>query len=310
MGEFVKKTLMGYKEVPDGQSDPECTHVILTETEYAKLQRKISDAEQLARTTKYEAEREVDSARRDADYKIRQNVEKANQTIKRWSEALDAERAESGHLRSLNENLLRIARERANADRKLKPKKEHTGYSVVFSTEKEHRYGKGKNMTRVMLWETVIQSPYSIDLPEGLVRKQITDELTRVNEDGESLICRIGIDSFYPGSYAAMLQKRKQIELFEESEDDEEPEKPKGSWNKRFHANLERMKSGDICDVAAVARNLILQDRRRHISSGERRLLDLAKQILVSELVYACNKTPKEIENWLTSVLSENAFAH
>ena len=141
--------------------------------------------------------------------------------------------AESGHLRSLNENLLRIARERANADRKLKPKKEHTGYSVVFSTEKEHRYGKGKNMTRVMLWETVIQSPYSIDLPEGLVRKQITDELTRVNEDGESLICRIGIDSFYPGSYAAMLQKRKQIELFEESitigrEDDEEPEKPKG----------------------------------------------------------------------------------
>ena len=213
MGEFVKKTLMGYKEVPDGQSDPECTHVILTETEYAKLQRKISDAEQLARTTKYEAEREVDSARRDADYKIRQNVEKANQTIKRWSEALDAERAESGHLRSLNENLLRIARERANADRKLKPKKEHTGYSVVFSTEKEHRYGKGKNMTRVMLWETVIQSPYSIDLPEGLVRKQITDELTRVNEDGESLICRIGIDSFYPGSYAAMLQKRKQIEF-------------------------------------------------------------------------------------------------
>ena len=48
---------------------------------------------------------------------------------------------------------------------------------------------------------------------------------------------------------------------------EKEPEKPKGSWNKRFHANLERMKSGDICDVAAVARNLILQDRRRHISS-------------------------------------------
>lgn len=91
---------------------------------------------------------------------------------------------------------------------------------------------------------------------------------------------------------------------------EEEPEKPKGSWNKRFHANLDRMKSGDICDVAAVARNLILQDRRRHISSGERRLLDLAKQILVSELVYACDKTPKEVENWLTSVLSANAFAH
>ena len=208
MGEFVKKTMMGYREVPGGQSDPECTHVILTEAEYVKLMRKITDAEQLARTTKYEAEREIDSARRDADYKIRQNVEKAKQTIKRWSEALDAERAESGHLRSLNENLLRIARERANADRKLKSKKEHTGYSVVFSTEKEYRYGKGKNIIRVMLWETVIQSPYSIDLPEGLVRKQITDELTRVNEDGESLICRIGIDSFYPGLCGDASEKK------------------------------------------------------------------------------------------------------
>lgn len=53
MGEFVKKTMMGYKEVPGGQSDPECTHVILTEAEYIKLLRQISDAEQNARTTVY-----------------------------------------------------------------------------------------------------------------------------------------------------------------------------------------------------------------------------------------------------------------
>ena len=87
------------------------------------------------------------------------------------------------------------------------------------------------------------------------------------------------------------------------------PEKPQGSWNKRFHANLDRMKSGDICDVAAVARNLILQDRHRRVSSGERRLMDLAKQILVSELVFACDKSPQEVENWMDTVLSHNAYA-
>lgn len=241
MAEFVKKTVMGYREVSGGQSDPECTHVILKEKEYDRLLQKISAAEQLARTTKYEAEREIDTARRDADYEIRQTVENANREIKAWSDALDAERAESGHLRSLNENLLRIARERANADRKLKPKKEHTGYSVVFSAEKEYRYGKGKNMTRVMLWETVIQSPYTVDLPEELVRKQVTDELTRLDETGEILIYRIGIDGFYPGSYAAMLQKRKQIELFGDPEDDEEPEEPKGEnimLRPHFRANF------------------------------------------------------------------------
>ena len=87
------------------------------------------------------------------------------------------------------------------------------------------------------------------------------------------------------------------------------PERMTGSWNKRFHANLERMKSGDICDVAAVARNLVLQDRLRKISSGERRLLDLARQIIVSELVYACSKSPEEVKSWMDGILAENDFA-
>lgn len=88
------------------------------------------------------------------------------------------------------------------------------------------------------------------------------------------------------------------------------PERAAGSWNKRFHANLSRMKTGDIRDVAAVARNLILQDRQRKISSGERRLLELARQILVSELVYACERTPEEVEDWLESTLADNGVAH
>ena len=44
------------------------------------------------------------------------------------------------YLNGLNKNLLRIARERANADRKLRPKKTHTGYVVLTSSEKEYRY--------------------------------------------------------------------------------------------------------------------------------------------------------------------------
>ena len=84
------------------------------------------------------------------------------------------------------------------------------------------------------------------------------------------------------------------------------PERMTGSWNKRFHANLSRMKTGDIRDVAAVARDLIAQDRERKISSGERRLLDLARQIVVSELVYACDRTPDEVEEWMEALLAGN----
>ena len=83
-------------------------------------------------------------------------------------------------------------------------------------------------------------------------------------------------------------------------------EKMQGSWNKRFHANMERMKSGDILDVAAVARNLERQNLKKKISSGERRILDLARQILISELVYVMEKTPEEVSEWVDEQIIKN----
>lgn len=50
MGEFVKKTMMGYKEAPGGHTDPECTHVILTLKEYEGQLQRIARAEQEARS--------------------------------------------------------------------------------------------------------------------------------------------------------------------------------------------------------------------------------------------------------------------
>lgn len=91
---------------------------------------------------------------------------------------------------------------------------------------------------------------------------------------------------------------------------EDKPERAAGSWNKRFHANLDRMKSGDICDVAGVLRNLTIQDRKRKISSGERRLADLAKQIVVSELVYAVGKPADEVEMWMNDILMHNGKKH
>lgn len=82
-----------------------------------------------------------------------------------------------------------------------------------------------------------------------------------------------------------------------------ETEQLQGSWNKRFHMNLERLKSGNILDAAAIARNLSRQNNKKKISSGERRLLDLSRQILISELVYVCNKTPEEITAWIDELI-------
>ncbi len=61
------------------------------------------------------------------------------------------------------------------------------------------------------------------------------------------------------------------------------------NWNRRYRANLEKIKSGDIFEVAEVVRNLTLRDKEKGLSTGERKMLDNAKQILISELVLAQN---------------------
>ena len=62
-GRVCKKTLVGYKEIPGGCADPECTHVILTMKEYEEQLRRIAAAEQETQATKREAEKQYEVQR-------------------------------------------------------------------------------------------------------------------------------------------------------------------------------------------------------------------------------------------------------
>jgi len=57
------------------------------------------------------------------------------------------------------------------------------------------------------------------------------------------------------------------------------------NWNRRYRANMDKIKSGNIFKVAEVVRSLLLRERKKGLSTGERRMLENAKQILMSELV-------------------------
>lgn len=59
------------------------------------------------------------------------------------------------------------------------------------------------------------------------------------------------------------------------------------NWNHRYREHADKLRSGDILEVAAVVRNLSSRLKARGLSGGERRLLDQARQILVSELALA-----------------------
>lgn len=79
--------------------------------------------------------------------------------------------------------------------------------------------------------------------------------------------------------------------------------KMSANWNRRYRANMEKIRSGNIFQVAEVVRNLSIRDKEKGLSTGERKMLENAKHILVSEIVLS-----KCIDENEALQLIENAF--
>ena len=87
---------------------------------------------------------------------------------------------------------------------------------------------------------------------------------------------------------------------------DEVSEMPK-NWNRRFKHNRDKIKTGDIYELAEVVRNLALRESEKGLSTGEKKLFTRAKKILASELMYALDKDEDEAEAYLDELLAGGA---
>ncbi len=76
------------------------------------------------------------------------------------------------------------------------------------------------------------------------------------------------------------------------------------NWNRRYRANLDKIKSGNIYEVAEVVRNLIQRDKEKGLSSGEKKMLENARQILISELVLATEMEEEKAQSMLDKVFA------
>ena len=76
------------------------------------------------------------------------------------------------------------------------------------------------------------------------------------------------------------------------------------NWNKRYRDNMEKMKSGDIYEIADVVRNLSFKQKEKGLSTGEKKMLNNAKQILVSELVLAEHSSQDEVEQLIDNKIN------
>lgn len=206
MPEYVKKGLMNhYPKVPGGYSDPDWECVILTRDEYNALKNKVRNAENEARIAEANSEVTVKKMKRESDSHIQAAKETARKSIEATELELAEAQAEADFQKKLNANLIRICKERANADRKLKPKKEHTGYKIRNSQQKNYVYRQGKASHKASVWETILQTPYVIDFDAQEAKNLIYSEIM-------DIVNKIGITAFKKDKYYQILDKDVQLE--------------------------------------------------------------------------------------------------
>jgi CarD family transcriptional regulator len=86
---------------------------------------------------------------------------------------------------------------------------------------------------------------------------------------------------------------------------DECSEMPK-NWNRRFKHNRDKIKTGDIYELAEVVRNLAIREAEKGLSTGEKQMFTRAKKILASELMYALEMNEEEVDAHLYELLGES----
>ena len=76
------------------------------------------------------------------------------------------------------------------------------------------------------------------------------------------------------------------------------------NWNKRYRDNMDKMRSGDIYEIADIVRNLSFKQKEKGLSTAEKKMLLNSRQILASELALANNVTQEDIENIINEKIS------
>ncbi len=143
-----------------------------------------------------------------------------------------------------------------------------------------------------------------------VIRKELKDILGEKREYLTIKILHNDMTVMVPTENAALAGLRRVID--EETVkkvlavlQDECSEMPK-NWNRRFKHNRDKIKTGDIYELAEVVRNLAIRESEKGLSTGEKQMFTRAKKILASELMYALEMNEEEVEAHLYELLVES----
>lgn len=101
-------------------------------------------------------------------------------------------------LKSQNESLIRVNRQRANKERKLRPRKSHSGYFLVYSNPVERIFKIHGSNKRIQIFETVFMTPYVVTIPFKEADSLIEKDLNKRGDDNQTILKALGCELYYP----------------------------------------------------------------------------------------------------------------
>ena len=160
-------------------------------------------------------------------------------------------------------------------------------------------YQKGNNyMQNFKIGDHIVYPMYGAGIITDILEKDFLGEARtyyNVSLPYSRMEASVPVDNCDKLGVRSVIDPSRIPEVFEVLKG--ETEKMNPNWNKRYRENTERMQTGDILEVAAVVRNLVRTDRAKPLSTGEKKLLGTAKQILNSELIYSGGYTMEEADS-------------
>lgn len=198
--ERVYKNMMGQYKEENIEKGKAATNIILTIEEYNKLLEDIQNAEIKTEKTIQNANLKINEYKNTTDSLINQHKNTFLKRIESVQRDFNKAKVENLRLTSLNSNLLRISREKANAKRGLRPKKEHTGYLVLDSQQYNYifRYiSKGKTINETFpCWKVKIQTPYDSSIDFEVIKINIQNDLIKIIGSSLGIQKRINVETY------------------------------------------------------------------------------------------------------------------
>jgi len=182
MEKVVKKSFGYFKP----KENEDYTHVIFTEDEYNTKEQKIRDLEENIRKLEREYKARNEDYKRSADAKIVEIRAQADQRVNEAQDEMNIHKDRADSFENMNRNLIRVATERANVKRGLKPKKQHSGYLFlnaedwIYSCECQHSTKSSRTVViKLPCFKVRLQSPYDIAIEIDAARDMIYNDIIK-----------------------------------------------------------------------------------------------------------------------------------